>query len=145
MSFIGRAEPEVKFILNRLLAPKIILEQVLLYYLIPKSEYEILDKEIKQHKFDLVVHKQDGKKIVVEVNYKHKEKAAKKWRIIFEPMLQKYGHETLTIKDYECESLFKPLDYSKHKLSWDDTIDVCNALKLSNISFPIPKLLEVQT
>lgn len=127
-NFVGRAEHEVKFILNRILNPKIILEQVPLYYLIPKAEYQILDKEIKQHKFDLAVHKHNGKKIIVEVNYKHGEKAARKWSEIFVPMLQKQGHETLAIHDYECNYLFKPQDYSKHKLTYYDFVDVLNAM-----------------
>lgn len=131
--FVGRAEKEVSFILNRLLAPKIILEQVPLYYLIPKVEYELLDKEFKQHKFDLVVHKHNGKKIIVEVNYKHGEKAARKWSEIFVPMLQKQGHETLAIHDYECNYLFKPQDYSKHKLTFGDFQDVINAMVTQKI------------
>lgn len=131
--FVGRAEKEVQFILNRLLAPKIILEQVPLYYLIPKVEYEILDKEIKQHKFDLAVHKHNGKKIIVEVNYKHGEKAARKWSEIFEPMLRKNEHETLVINDYECDYLFKPQDYSEHKLTFGDFQDVINAMVTQKI------------
>lgn len=131
--YIGRAEKEVSFILNRLLDPKIILKQVPLYYLIPKVEYQTLDKEIQQHKFDLAVHKHNGKKIIVEVNYKHGEKAARKWSEIFVPMLQKQGHETLAIHDYECNYLFKPQDYSKHKLTFGDFQDVINAVVTQKI------------
>lgn len=144
MNFIGRAEPEVELILTRLLSPELIRTQVPLYQVISAGEYESLDKEIKQHKFDMVVYRRNQPKLIVEVNFKHGEKAAKKWRTIFEPMLKSYGYEILLIRDYECDYLFKPLDYSKHQLTWNDTIDVCNALKLSNISFPIPEILEVQ-
>lgn len=145
MSFIGRAEPEVELILSRLLDAKLIKTQVPLRSLINDSEYFTLNEEVQKHKFDMIIYRHSRDPIiVVEVNYKHKEKAAKKWRTIFEPMLKKYGHETLTINDYECDHLFKPQDYSKHQLTWDDTIDVCNALKLSNISFPIPEIMEIK-
>jgi len=73
--------------------------------------------------------------LVVEVNYKHGEKAAEKWRNIFDPMLKRHGHETLLVHDYECDYLFKPQDYTKHISSWDDVIDVCNALKTQKIKF----------
>lgn len=144
MSFIGRAEPQVELILTRLLDAKLIKTQVPLRSMINDSEYFTLNEEIQKHKFDMIIYRNTNDPIiVVEVNYKHKEKAAKKWRTIFEPMLKRFGHETLVIHDYECESLFKPQDYSKHKLSWNDVIDVCNALKLSNISFH-PQIIEVQ-
>ncbi len=134
MSFIGRAEPQVEEILTILLNPELINLQVPLYNLIPLTEFQSLNEEVQKHKFDMVVYRKNQPKLIVEVNYKHKEKAAKKWSCIFEPMLKKYGHETLLIKDYECDFLFKPEDYSKHKLSWDDVIDVCNALKTSKLS-----------
>lgn len=130
MSFIGRAEPEVEHILKKLFDTRIV-SQLPLKSLIPKSVFDSLDEEIQKHKFDLYLYDQH---MVVEVNYKHKEKAARKWRTIFEPLLRKYNIKTLTIHDYECESLFEPADYSKHVLSWDDIIDVINALKTQNIS-----------
>lgn len=143
-TWIGRAEPEVELILTRLLSPELIRTQVPLEQVIGAGEYESLDIEIKQHKFDMVVYRGYQPKLIVEVNYKHKEKAARKWRTIFEPMLKSYGYEILLVHDYECDYLFKPQDYSKHQLTWNDTIDVCNALKLSNISFPISEILEIK-
>lgn len=142
MNFIGRAEPEVEFILTRLLDASLIKTQVPLRSLINDSEYFTLSEEVQKHKFDMIIYRRAKDPIlVVEVNYKHKEKAAKKWRTIFEPMLKRYGHQTLTINDYECDHLFQPQDYSKHKLSWRDVVDVCYALELSNISFKT-KILE---
>lgn len=132
--FIGRAETEVQSILTNLLSPQLIRTQVPLFTVIGADEYELLDKEIKQHKFDMMVYRGHQPKVIVEVNYKHGEKAAKKWREIFDPMLKKYGYEILLIHDYECDYLFKPQDYTKHKSSWNDVIDVCIALKLCQIS-----------
>jgi len=133
--FIGRAESEVESILTQLLYPELIRTQVPLSVVIGTAgEYELLDKEIKQHKFDMVVYRENQSKLIVEVNYKHGEKAAKKWRNIFDPLLKKYGYEILLIHDYECDYLFKPQDYTKHKSSWNDVIDVCNALKMCEIS-----------
>lgn len=134
MSFIGRAEIETQIILRRLLNPYLIRTQAELTHLISPSEYRMLDKEIQQHKFDMIIFRKKMPKLVVEVNYKHGEKAAKKWREIFDPMMKRFGHETLVIHDYECDSLFLPQDYSKHKLSWNDVIDVINALKTQKIS-----------
>jgi len=137
MSFIGRAEPEVELILTELLSPELIRTQVPLYVLIDTDEYESLDKEIKQHKFDMMVYRKNQPELIVEVNYKHGEKAAKKWREIFDPMLKRYGYEILLVHDYECDHLFKPQDYTKHKSSQNDVTDVKNALKLCNVSFHI--------
>lgn len=135
MSFIGRAEPQVCTILSRLLNATLIKPQVPLSELIPQEEFNILNEEVQKHKFDLVVYrKTKDPLLIVEVNYHHKEKAARKWRTIFKPLLEKYGHQTLTIHDYDCEYLFKPQDYTKHILSWGDVMDVCNALKTQKIS-----------
>jgi len=135
--FIGRAEPQTKLILSRLLSPDIIKIQVPLYTLIPILEFNLLDPEVQKHKFDMVLYKKNTPHLIVEVNFKHGEKAAKKWRTIFKPLLEKYHHQTLTIDDYECSSLFKPQDYTTHILSWDDIQDVCNALKTQHIKYSI--------
>jgi len=82
----------------------------------------------------MVIFRRNKPHLIVEINFKHGEQAAKKWREIFEPMLKRYKHDILLIQDYECDYLFKPEDYTKHVLSWNDVLDVCNALKLSKIS-----------
>lgn len=135
MSFIGRAEKEVEEILTRLLLPDLIRVQVSLKEIINTSEFYILGKEVQKHIFDLLVVRRDKPDIIVEINYKHKEKAAKKWREIFEPLLKKHGYDILLIHDYECDYLFKPQDYIKHILSYNDMIDVINALKTQKILF----------
>lgn len=135
MSFIGRAEKEVEEILTRVLLPDLIRTQVPLEQIINQSEWQTLNEEVQKHKFDLLVLRKDKPDIIVEINYKHKEKAAKKWREIFDPMLKKYGYDTLLIHDYECNYLFKPQDYNKHILSWNDMIDIINALKSQKIEF----------
>jgi len=134
MSFIGRAEEQVSTILYQLLEPEMIRSQALLINFVDVAEYMSLDEEIQQHKFDLVVYRKNKPNVIVEINYKHKEKAAKKWRTIFDPMLKRYGHETLVIHDYECLSLFKPQDYSKHISSEQDIRDVINAIQVSKIT-----------
>jgi len=134
MSFIGRAEKESKQILKKLLNPIEIKEQVPLVDLIPYSEYHFFNEEVQKHNFDLMIITKTLK-IVVEINYKHKEKAARKWRVIFTPTLERLGYKLLVINDYECETLFKPQDYSKHKWSPQDDQDIINALKISNINY----------
>lgn len=134
MSFIGRAESEVEIILTRLLLPDLIRTQVPLIALIDNSEWCTLREEVQKHKFDMVIFRRNKPNLVVEVNYKHKEQAAKKWRNIFDPMLRRYGHDILLVHDYECDYLFQPNDYTKHILSWNDVVDVINALKTQKIS-----------
>jgi len=135
MDFTGRAERETEIILNQLLHPTTIKPQVPLSALISSEEFNLYDEEIQKHKFDLVVD-MSNYSIIVEVNYKHKEKAAKKWRTIFEPLLEKNNYKTLVINDYDCDTLFKPQDYTKHRITWDDFVDIINALKLTNIQIP---------
>lgn len=135
MSFVGRAEKEVEIILTRLLNPDLIRTQVPLTTLIYNFEYQTLREEVQKHKFDMVVFRRNKPHLIVEVNFKHGNQAAQKWTDIFEPLLKRYGHEILLIKDYECEYLFKPQDYTKHILSWNDVIDVINALKTQKIEF----------
>jgi len=134
MSFIGRAEKESKKILKKLLNPIEIKEQVLLVDLIPYYEYQFFNDEVQKHKFDLLIITKT-QKIVTEINYKHKEKAARKWHLIFTPTLERLGYTLLVINDYECETLFKPQNYSKHKWSPQDDQDIINALKTSGIIY----------
>ena len=106
--FIGRAEPEVFKILQEIFPNTLIVPQFPLRKLIPYSWYNELDDEIKKHKFDFIVYTK--KLLVIEVNFKHGEKAAKKWRQIFAPMIKELknpGAIAVTINDYECLTLFK--------------------------------------
>lgn len=131
--FIGRGEVLSKNILAKLLDCRYIDAQVNIRSLIGWMQYDMLDSEIKKHNFDLVIGRNRAKDIVVEVNYKHKEKAARKWRQIFVPLLQKAGCDYMTIDDYDCRSLFKLNSKKEHARSWDDERDVIDALEKAGV------------
>ena len=136
--FIGRGEARSQRIIWKLLSCEEINEQVNITLLIPLSELKCLDPEILQHNFDFVIKRPMGKPaIVVEVNYKHKEKAARKWRQIFAPLLKQSGYEFITIDDYDCrdKGLFYLNSKKEHKISWDDYRDIIDALEKGGI-FP---------
>ncbi len=133
MSFIGRGENEVKSILQKLFPYGRIAAQVPIINLVQSSDYNILDQEIKNHKFDLVVY--NGPNVlIVEVNYKHKEKAAKKWRQIFTNILINNGKIPITISDYNCEYLFSDSKKLLKKNPWGSHIDVIRELQSQGIS-----------
>jgi len=140
--FIGRAEPEVLKILEEIYPNVIILSQYPIRKLIPSSWYNELNEEVKKHKFDFVIFTE--KWLVIEVNYKHGEKAARKWSNIFAPMIKELTNPCaipVAINDYECLSLFKHTKTNHKKLRKSDYQDVINALKLAGISvnFAIPE------
>lgn len=125
--FIGRGEEDVKRILQGLFPKANVIPQVSISTLISPSDYNRLDQEIKNHKFDLVVYV-GFNTLVVEVNYKHKEKAAKKWRQIFTNLLVDNGKLPVTIDDYNCEYLFSDSKKLLKKNPWGPTIDVIREL-----------------
>ena len=130
--FIGRAENLTSKILHRLLVPAIIHAQVPIQKLITKDDYEFLDKEIQQHKFDLVAYTEKYT-LAIEVNYQHGEKAAKKWNNIFSRDLKNTNITPVTIDDHKCRHLFQ-LDQNKnHKLIWNDFRDVIDSLELAGV------------
>ncbi len=131
--YIGRAEMLTKGILFRLLKCIDIQEQVPIKKIISTPEYNILDQEIKNHKFDLVVWRNPEKPIVVEVNYKHGPKADFKWNEIFVPLIKKSNIIPLPINDYECETLFKKSVDGTHKITWQDYMDVMNCMVIVGI------------
>lgn len=136
--FIGRGEVEVKKILQAFFPSGVVSIQVPLYRLINEEDYDILDQEIKNHKFDLVVYM--GMNIlVVEVNYKHGEKAARKWSEIFVPLLRKAGRIPVTIEDYNCEYLFSD---TKKKKPWGSHLDILRELERNHVG-PDGTLLKV--
>jgi len=133
MSFIGRGEVEAKDILQVLFPKSTIREQVPIESLITDEDYEFLDQEIKNHKFDLVLC--NGSSIlVIEINYCHKEKAAKKWRKIFTKLLIDNGKIPITINDYNCEYLFSDSTKLKKKHPWGAYIDIINELQQQGIN-----------
>ncbi len=137
--FIGRAEKEVKEILHKIYPGILIVPQFPLRKLIPHSLYNILNEEVQKHKFDFIVYTPIN--LVVEVNYHHGPKAAKKWRQIFTPMIKDLQAIPVTINDYECDSIFRHDVTSTKPLKKADYQDVINALKLAKISvkFTIPE------
>lgn len=140
--YIGRAEPEVFKILSEIYPNTLIIPQYPLQKLIPASWYNGLSEETKKHKFDFVVCTKNW--LVVEVNFKHKEKAAKKWRQIFAPMICELYNPIaipVPIKDYECLTLFKHTKTNHKPLIKQDYQDVITALKMAGVSvnFTIPE------
>lgn len=133
--FIGRGEVLSQKILWKFLDCEEIYEQVNITKVIPISFMLNMDQEILNHNFDFLIHRTIKKDIVVEVNYKHKEKAARKWRQIFVPLLQEAGYEFITIDDYDCrkKGLFYLNSKKEHELSWDDYRDVIDALEKSGV------------
>lgn len=132
--YIGRAEPEVLQILEKIFPGVLIIPQYPIRKLIPWSWYNGLGEETKKHKFDFVVCTDSW--LVIEVNYKHGEKAAKKWRQIFAPMIEELSNPCtipVTIDDYECLTLFKHTKTNHKKLRKSDYEDVINALKTAGV------------
>ena len=129
--FIGRAEPEVQLILSRLFPKAIIKTQVPITELILPEEAAVLDQEVLNHKFDLTVET-GNQYLVGEVNYGHKEKAARKWRKIFAPALKRTKKIAVTFDDYDCTHLFKK-GINGHTMTWDDFHDVINQLQKAGV------------
>ena len=130
--FIGRAENLAAAIIGRLLNT-VTISQNPLEYLICQEEFKTLDKEVQKHKFDLAAN-HDSQKLVIEINYKHKEKAARKWNDIFVPLLKKHNYVPVAINDYNCRNLFKQNRKKQHNLVWDDFRDVIDALEMAGVT-----------
>lgn len=131
--FIGRAEKLSKKILLKQLQCIGIEQQVNIKSIISKEDYDFLDEEVQNHNFDLVMRRTHAKDIVIEVNYKHGEKIANKIRRIFKPLVEQSGYLFLEIHDWECETLFWLNTKKEHPVTWQDYIDVINALKTAGI------------
>lgn len=131
--FIGRGEKEAQKILQRLFPQSVIYTQVPIQKLVKSTEFASLDEEIQKHKFDLVVY--NGPNIlVIEINYKHKEKAAKKWSNIFSKLLIDNHSIPITIDDYNCEFLFSKSEKQKKKNPWGPYIDIIRELQRQGIN-----------
>lgn len=139
--FIGRGEKEIQKILQGLFPKGEVSTQVPLYSLIKDEDYEILDQEIKNHNFDLVLYL-GLNVLVIEVNYKHGEKAAKKWSEIFTPLLLKAERTPVTIDDYNCEFIFSDSKRLKEKKPWGSYIDIIRELERNHVG-PDGTLLKV--
>lgn len=92
--------------------------------------WNILSTEVQKHNFDFLVSNTELKKYyAIEVNYKHKEKAAKKWRNIFVPILLKNGIIPVAINDYDCKRLFKSITKLEHYAEALD--DIITAIRIA--------------
>ena len=114
--FIGRGERLVKQLLENPFGVRQVTSQVPIGRLISFEDFQFFDDEIKKHKFDFVIYRNNGEIIAVEVNYKHGAKADSKSNNIFEPVLKKNGVSLLTIDDHSCRTLFNLNSKGVHKL-----------------------------
>lgn len=138
--FIGRAEYLTSHIIERLYPGCIIAPQYPIQKLLSSEEYEKLDTEIQKHRFDfaIILQRTEGFtrqtfEIIVEVNFKHGEKAGKKWWRIFVPLIKKYGRTPVTIDDHDCRHLFQLDNHRQHRLKWDDFRDIIDSLEKAGV------------
>ena len=133
--YVGRAEPEVKQILERLMPDAKIYQQVMMKYLVNLADIAYLETQTQEHKFDLVVVRQYDA-LVIEVNYEHGTKAYKKWDDVYVRYLKasrRYKMIPVRIDDNECVHLFKHLKGSFEPIIPQDVIDVMEALKTAGV------------
>ncbi|KKN76235.1 hypothetical protein LCGC14_0372610 [marine sediment metagenome] len=143
-NFIGRGEIRSLDIFNRLFYGISNRQQVNIKEIILAEDYEVLDQEIKNHNFDLVLYphsKSLGKNTVIEINYKHKEKIAAKLRRVIIPLVVKAGYQYLEVNDWDCRErgLFWLNSKKEHIVTWDDYRDIIDALETAGI---IPDSIE---
>ena len=127
--YIGRGEKLCLKILNNPWGLSGVRPQVNITKLIPAAECDLLDEEILHHNFDFLAIRKNLRHVVIEVNYKHKEKAARKARQIFKPLLERYEYDYMTIDDWDCQNIFKP----HSKPTYNDIIDMTNQFKKAGI------------
>lgn len=144
-NFIGRGEKLVERIISRLFIKSEIQRQVPIKQLVHDEDFIEYDEEFAKHKCDLVIIVLDSKgktkTLVIEVNYKHKEKAAKKWRQTFAPDIKRNENFPITINDYDCRSSLPKvkgifyLDSKKNHgpITWNDVRDVIDHLDKAGV------------
>lgn len=130
--FIGRSEVLVSKILWQLLKPMQIIPQYPIKQIMNNTDYASLNEILQKHKFDFMVERLNHPNLIVEVNYKHGNTAAKKWETHFMPIIKSAGMIPVAINDYNCRHLFTNTD-SKHKLNWDDYRDVIDSLEMAGV------------
>ena len=131
--FIGRGERESKIILQKLFPHATISIQVPIERLVTTEEFLSLGEEFQKHKFDIVVY--NGPNIlVIEINYKHKEKAAHKWNNIFTKILIDNHKIPIIVADYNCEYLFSDSVRLRKKNPWGSFIDIIRELQRQGIT-----------
>lgn len=132
--FIGKGEERVKEILKRLFRTHLVCHQIPISRMIKQEDYDFLDERYQKHKFDLgaLNIEKNSSEFIVEVNYKHGITATKKENNIFEPSLNRNNVKLVRVNDWDCCSIFKGKD--DRNLTWDDFLDVINALKNAGVS-----------
>jgi len=130
-AFIGRGEERTVEILKKLFPKASILQQVPINKIITKKQHSKLNEHYSKHKFDIVV-RMLNRKLIIEVNYNHGKIAEDKWRNVYLPLIEERGWTGVTIDDNECEYLFQLKD-GVHTDTWQDYIDVINALQMAGV------------
>ncbi len=125
--FIGRGEETVESILQQLfhLNARTFSQYPIRGIVTELDEFGSLSDEVKKHKFDFYVRRDNKQSLIIEVNYKHGDKADKKWNNIFVPLIRRKDMIPVTIDDFSCESLFKDM---YHPITLGDWRDVLQAL-----------------
>ena len=131
MSIVGRGENRTVEILKHIFPKNTIYQQYPLRNLISPDEYKRLGPEYNKHNHDIVMFDSRGFCTVIEVDFEHGDIAQEKWEL-YEKLLHKFKHKTCNIPDSECKSLFQLKD-GKHTDTWQDWIDVINALKTAGV------------
>lgn len=131
--FIGRGENLTEHIIGRLFPGAEIKGQWPIQKIMTPKEWGELDEIYQKHKFDFIVTLPDERLLVIEVNYKHGEGAARKWANIFTKILKEYGVMPITIDDYDTRSLFKQNGKGEHKKTWDDFRDIIDAFEKAGV------------
>jgi hypothetical protein len=125
--YIGKGEDEVADMLAIIFGAVNVFTQWPIEKLIHKNDFDWLDPVYKKHKFDFYVKRPGRNDFVVEVNYKHGERAAEKYSDIFEPELKKVNIDFVNINDWDCKTLFKL------RRSFQDWVDFFNAFVSAEI------------
>jgi len=137
--FVGRGEKVVLTVLQRLFLSSEAWTQFPIVDLVSKENAEQYGEEFSQHKCDIVIKVKNSKDsietLAVEVNYKHKEKAAKKWSNTFAPDLLNNNKIPVTVDDYDCrkKGVFHLNSKKEHVLSWNDFRDVIDQLEKAGV------------
>ena len=124
-SFEGRGERRVKHILERIFET-VAISQAPIKHLISNQQYDQMSEVYQKRKYDLYL---PTKKLIVEVNYKHTNKAQQK-EGIHAAHLKEEGINLIPIQDWNCPRLFR----DSHLPSWDDWIEVIQELKRNGIN-----------
>ena len=139
--YVGRAEELSGNIIKRIFPGSQIFPQYHIKHIISTDERNFLDGELNKHKFDFLI-KTGIETLAVEINFKHKQRAAIKWEI-YKKFLAKYNILPVTFDDFDCRSslpktlgLFQLTENKEHKDSWNDWRDVIDQLDKAGVKAP---------